>query len=146
MSEPRRERLSMDAGWRFAFGHAADPTLDFKFGIDHGMFSKTGASAGVRSATFDDTAWRLLDLPNDWAVELPFDDMSVFHHGYKPVGRGNPSTTIGCRTGCRPRQRGCRRAPHRSGASGVEPKRIAKGGKADDNACTAIYPGFGGVA
>ena len=95
MSEPRRERLSLDEGWRFAFGHAADPTLDFKFGIDHGIFSKTGASAGVRSATFDDTAWRLLDLPHDWVIEQPFDDMSVFHHGYKPVGRGSPSTTIG---------------------------------------------------
>ena len=95
MSDHGRRRLSLDEGWRFAFGHAADPKLDFDFGIDHGIFSKTGAAAGVRSAAFDDDAWRLLDLPHDWAVELPFDEAAVFHHGFKPVGRGSPATTIG---------------------------------------------------
>jgi alpha-L-fucosidase len=70
MLENVRQRVSLDDGWRFAFGHAADPKLDFDFGIDHGIFSKTGASAGVRSAKFADAAWRLLDLPHDWAVEL----------------------------------------------------------------------------
>ncbi len=92
---PSRTRLRFDDGWRFTFGHATDPKLDFNFGIDHGIFSKTGTSTGVRSADFDDSGWRLVDLPHDWAVELPFDDMAVFHHGYKPVGRGSPSTTIG---------------------------------------------------
>ncbi len=95
MTHTSRQRLSLDEGWRFAFGHAADPKQDFDFGVDHAIFSKTGASAGVRSPTFDDTAWRLLDLPHDWAVELPFDESSVFHHGFKPVGRGSAATTIG---------------------------------------------------
>jgi beta-galactosidase len=95
MSEHCGHRVSFDEGWRFAFGHAADPKLDFDFGIDHGIFSKTGASAGVRSSKFDDAAWRLLDLPHDWAVELPFDESAIFHHGFKPVGRGSPATTIG---------------------------------------------------
>jgi hypothetical protein len=34
MSELRRERLSLDAGWRFSFGHAADTKLDFTFGAE----------------------------------------------------------------------------------------------------------------
>ncbi|MBM4163585.1 MAG: hypothetical protein FJ222_03975 [Lentisphaerae bacterium] len=95
MSQDYRQRLSLDEGWRFAFGHAADPTLDFAFGSDHQIFSKTGNSNGVLSPKFDDTAWRLLDLPHDWAVELPFDESAIFHHGFKPVGRGSPATTIG---------------------------------------------------
>jgi hypothetical protein len=81
MSENSRHRTSLDDSWRFAFGHAADPKLDFNFGIDHGIFSKTGAAAGVRSAKFDDTAWRLLDLPHDWAVELPFFENRPFLTG-----------------------------------------------------------------
>ncbi|MBM4144152.1 MAG: hypothetical protein FJ225_11260, partial [Lentisphaerae bacterium] len=90
-----RDRLRFDEAWRFAFGHAADPKLDFNFGIDHAIFTKTGISTGVLSPKFDDAGWRLLDLPHDWAVELPFDESAVFHHGFKPVGRGCPATTIG---------------------------------------------------
>jgi beta-galactosidase len=32
------------------------------------------------SPQFDDRGWRVLDLPHDWAVELPFDSKA----GYKP--------------------------------------------------------------
>ena len=34
-----RERLLLDFGWRFHFGHAADAAQDFNF---RGNFSKTG--------------------------------------------------------------------------------------------------------
>ena len=96
MSELGRQRMSLDEGWRFAFGHAADPQRDFNFGADHSLFSKTGISEGVvHPAKFDDSGWRPVDLPHDWAVELPFDETAVFHHGFKPVGRGSPATTIG---------------------------------------------------
>jgi beta-galactosidase len=38
-----RERLLLDFGWRFHFGHAADPTKDFGFGLGRsGGFQKTG--------------------------------------------------------------------------------------------------------
>ena len=36
-----RERLLLDSGWRFHFGHANDSAKDFNFGRS-GTFSKTG--------------------------------------------------------------------------------------------------------
>jgi len=93
---PVRERLLMDAGWRFAFGHPSDPAQDF----DHatGYFSyltKAGYGDGPAAAGFDDRAWRRLDLPHDWAVEAPFSAAASHSHGYKAVGRGFPDRTIG---------------------------------------------------
>src|SRR5580658_10986149 len=40
-----RERLMMDFGWRFHFGHADDPAKDFGFGAlnREATFAKTGA-------------------------------------------------------------------------------------------------------
>ena len=37
----QRERLLLDGGWRFHFGHANDSAKDFDFGRS-GTFSKTG--------------------------------------------------------------------------------------------------------
>lgn len=38
----------------------------------------------------------MLDLPHDWAVELPFvPNFDVMAHGYKPVGGLFPETSIG---------------------------------------------------
>ena len=45
---------------------------------------------------FDDSKWRSLNLPHDWAVELPFVwDDSLRSHGYKPLGRRYPETSVG---------------------------------------------------
>ena len=45
---------------------------------------------------FDDSRWQLLKLPHDWAVELPFvHDEALQSHGYKPLGRSYPETSIG---------------------------------------------------
>jgi beta-galactosidase len=47
---------------------------------------------------FDDHDWRDVDLPHDWAVEQEFarvDDDDVKSHGYKPVGRLFPATSVG---------------------------------------------------
>src|SRR3974390_2622708 len=50
-----RERLLMDFGWRFHFGHASDPAKDFGFGGGRsGNFQKTGNFLPASSATFDD--------------------------------------------------------------------------------------------
>jgi len=92
-----RERILFDEGWRFAFGHTADVEKDFAYGRGQ-SFAKAGRAPGALSAGFDDGSWRRLDLPHDWAVELPFqnsEDKSLRDHGYKPVGRAFPATTIG---------------------------------------------------
>ncbi|MFZ0034913.1 MAG: beta-galactosidase GalA, partial [Sedimentisphaerales bacterium] len=58
-------------------------------------FAKTGFGDGPASLNFDDRTWRLLDLPHDWAVEVPFDSRGSHSHGYKAIGRNFPETSVG---------------------------------------------------
>lgn len=109
-----RERLSLDFDWKFKLGHAQDPARDFGFGANQRTFAKAGASApnwwvaAAAQADFDDSAWAPVTLPHDWAVELPFVDNPDYRpsgkpddedlraaHGYKPLGREFPETSIG---------------------------------------------------
>lgn len=106
-----RERLLLDAGWRF---HLGDPA-----GLDPAIFAYPEVDALERTARvhldeepkliplrrtaadidaaapvafaqpgFDDRSWRSLDLPHDWAVELPFNPKALRNHGYKNMGAG----------------------------------------------------------
>src|SRR5579864_3498655 len=98
-AEPRavspRERLLFDFGWKFFQGHASDPGRDLGFGMGQGDFAKSGEFDFAREK-FDDSKWRSLNLPHDWAVELPFvHDEEQQSHGYKPLGRRYPETSIG---------------------------------------------------
>lgn len=92
-----REQLLMDFDWKFTFGNACDPAKDlgfFAFQSDY-ISSKTG-SFGLATAKFDDSKWRKLQLPHDWAIELPFvDDQELMAHGFKPMGRKYPATSVG---------------------------------------------------
>lgn len=98
-----RERLLFDFGWRFHLGHACDPEKDFGFGRTLETYAKSGLNvADAASLDFDDSGWRLLDLPHDWAVELPItpsatssDDDLRAAHGFRPIGRQFPNTSIG---------------------------------------------------
>ncbi|MDZ4148830.1 MAG: beta-galactosidase GalA [Flavobacteriaceae bacterium] len=93
-----REKINFDENWRFHFGHASDPAKDFNYGVAN-IFSKTGKTDDTPMGNkFDDSKWRSLDLPHDWAVELPFvnsENRDVMSHGYKPVGGLFPETSIG---------------------------------------------------
>jgi beta-galactosidase len=90
-----REQLLFDFGWKFQFGHGSDPARDLGFGYGQGDFAKTGEFAFAK-AGFDDSKWRALNLPHDWAVELPFvRDPELNSHGYKPLGRRYPETSVG---------------------------------------------------
>ncbi len=90
-----RERLLFDFGWRFFQGHACDPSRDLGFGMNQGDFSKSG-DFEFATQKFDDSKWRSLNLPHDWAVELPFvRDEELQSHGYKPLGRRYPETSVG---------------------------------------------------
>jgi beta-galactosidase len=91
-----RQRLLLDFGWRFHLGHASDPAQDFDFGRGQ-EFQKTGAFFFKPSRPdFDDSGWQAIDLPHDWAVELPFqNDRWLTGHGFKPLGRNYPATSIG---------------------------------------------------
>jgi beta-galactosidase len=92
-----RERLLLDFGWRFHFGDASDPNKDFGFGSGRaGNFQKTGGFLAASSLAFDDSDWKPVDLPHDWAIELPFtNDPALLSKGFYPLGRNYPSTSIG---------------------------------------------------
>jgi beta-galactosidase len=90
-----REQLLFDFDWKFQFGHGSDPARDLGFGNDQGDFAKTGDFKFAK-AGYDDAKWRKLNLPHDWAVELPFVwDEALNSHGYKPIGRKYPETSVG---------------------------------------------------
>jgi beta-galactosidase len=90
-----REKLLFDFDWKFTFGNSVDPAKDRGFGNDQGDFAKIGDFEFAK-VKFDDSKWRSLNLPHDWAVELPFvhDEMQN-SHGFKPVGRRYPETSVG---------------------------------------------------
>ncbi|HEX2855486.1 MAG TPA: beta-galactosidase GalA [Opitutaceae bacterium] len=91
-----RERLRMDAGWRFAFGHPFEPKKDFEHALGYFSYlTKAGYGDGPAAAKFDDRGWRSLDLPHDWAVEAPFAANGSHSHGYKAVGRNFPERSVG---------------------------------------------------
>ncbi len=90
-----REHLLFDFGWKFQFGHGSDPARDLGLGNGQGDFAKTG-DFKFATEKFDDSKWRDLNLPHDWAVELPFvRDEALQGHGYKPLGRRYPETSVG---------------------------------------------------
>ena len=94
-----RERLLLDFNWRFHLGSACDVERDFNFGklAREATFAKSGRAGAVTYQKFDDSAWRSIDLPHDWGVELPFQSTPplLSDHGAKPLGRDYPETSIG---------------------------------------------------
>src|SRR6266705_4733518 len=92
---PLRQRLSLDFGWGFHRGHATEPSKDFGY-AGQSLFSKTGGMLNPSKPDFDDSQWALVDIPHDWAVALDFkNDPQLDSHGYKPLGRDYPATSIG---------------------------------------------------
>ncbi len=93
-----RKNIDFDEGWKFHPGNAADAAKDFNYSIAN-IFSKSGKGDGSAiDVKFNDAGWRNVDLPHDWAVELPFvnsPSFDVMAHGYKPVGGLFPETSIG---------------------------------------------------
>ena len=100
-SGPVREHLLLDFDWRFHFGHSFDLQRDFDFGKDQRTFAKAGdRTATAAQLQFDDRDWRQVNLPHDWAVELPFaagspaaspvEEDHKAAHGFKALGRDFP--------------------------------------------------------
>lgn len=81
-----RERLLLDFGWKFHLGN--------DWGIGHGL-AKSGSGIGPASVVFSDAGWRQVDLPHDWAIELPFDKRADGSHGFKAMGRAFPQNSVG---------------------------------------------------
>ena len=113
-----RDRISLDSGWRFQLGDPPDVTMNVTYYpeiSDLAKLDSTEVGAGTNTETYmesirvdifgthagenvsfvqanyDDSGWRQLNLPHDWAVELPFNSSADGGHGYEPVG--SPSFT-----------------------------------------------------
>ena len=80
-----RERLLLDAGWKFHLGN--------DWGIGQNL-AKAGTGNGPASMWFSDASWRTVNLPHDWAVELPFDESADGAHGFKALGHEFPSNSV----------------------------------------------------
>src|SRR5512143_280931 len=59
---PNERRVRFDSAWRFSKGDIP----------------------GAEQPRFDDSGWRLLDLPHDWAIEGPFDPKISPHQASLP--------------------------------------------------------------
>ncbi len=108
-----RERVSIDSGWRFQLGDPPDVTTNVTVYPEIGDLAKLDSDevgAGNNTETYmeslrvdpvathagenvsfvltnyNDNAWRQLNLPHDWADELPFNSGADGGHGYKAVG------------------------------------------------------------
>ena len=85
-SQNSRQRLSLDKGWRFYQGDIAFPII-----TGHGMSygnAKAGKSWGAAAPEYDDTDWRIVNLPHDWSVEMPYDSTENLSQGYRKRGFG----------------------------------------------------------
>lgn len=92
-----RERSLLDFGWRFHFGHANEASMDFGFGSGRsGGFQKTGGFLDPSHMAYDDSDWKPVDLPHDWAIGLPLqNDPALTSKGSYPLGRDYPETSVG---------------------------------------------------
>jgi beta-galactosidase len=80
-----RERLLMDFGWKFHLGN--------DWGTGQGL-AKAGAGYGPASMDYSDASWRQVQLPHDWAIELPFDPKADGSHGFKALGTAFPQNSV----------------------------------------------------
>ncbi|MDD4968194.1 MAG: beta-galactosidase GalA [Paludibacter sp.] len=92
----KREHIILDDGWRFALGNATDITKDFYTSTGYFTYlAKTGYGDGASVPQFEDRTWREVDLPHDWAVELPFSSDASHSHGYRTIGWKYPEMSVG---------------------------------------------------
>ena len=80
------ERLLFDEGWRFFRGD-----IELPYPGHHGEtypYTKAGAATGAAGVKYNDSSWRLLDLPHDFVVEEPFDPHANDDQGAHPKGIG----------------------------------------------------------
>ena len=92
------QEMLFDDGWKFAFGNASSPEKDFGRGTEYFNYYTKAASIhneGPYAVNFDDSAWRNVQLPHDWVVDLPFAAEASHSHGYKTVGWKWPETSVG---------------------------------------------------
>ncbi len=72
---------NMDFDWKF---HRGD--IEIKIGTGHNdsyTSCKSGNVVGVGSKAYDDSSWRVVDLPHDYFAESEFSPENLHSHGYR---------------------------------------------------------------
>lgn len=93
-----QEKISLDEDWKFHFGHAANVEKDFDYSKTALLHKSNVFATTIVHPKFVDSTWQKINVPHDWAVELPFvksEQVEMDSHGYKPVGGAYPETSIG---------------------------------------------------
>jgi beta-galactosidase len=93
-----QEKISLDEDWKFHFGHAANVEKDFDYSKTALLHKSNVYATTIVHPKFIDSTWQKINVPHDWAVELPFvksEQVEMDNHGYKPVGGAYPETSIG---------------------------------------------------
>ena len=81
-----REVLSLDKGWRFHQGDIPFPVIKGHAATYEN--AKAGRASGAAATDYDDSSWRILDLPHDWAIEGRVDSTANLSQGYYHRGFG----------------------------------------------------------
>jgi beta-galactosidase len=84
-AESPREHLSLDSNWKFHLGDDWPDALHLE---------NSGTGSGPAAEKFSDTFWRTVNVPHDWAVELPFDWAADGSHGFKTLGVKFPTNSV----------------------------------------------------
>ena len=74
----------MDSDWSFHLGN--------DWGTGQSL-AKSGTGMGPASVSQSVASWRRVNLPHDWAIELPFDPAADGSHGFRPVGEAFPQNS-----------------------------------------------------
>ena len=92
----QRQTILINQDWKFGYGHALSFEGNYMNGTKYfNYLTKTGYGDGPADENFDDRAWRTVNLPHDWAVELPFSPNGSHSHGYKALGYKFPENSVG---------------------------------------------------
>jgi len=83
----KRQRFSLDKGWRFSKGDFTILPKDLSHNSVYG-FAKAGGASGVAAQNYADQDWEEINLPHDWQVSEDFDKEASPNHNYKKGGIG----------------------------------------------------------
>lgn len=77
--------LCLNEGWRFQIA-TSQSVQGAKGHASSYLSAKTGEASGPAGSSFDDTEWRIVNLPHDWVVGGLFSPDANSSQGYRPGG------------------------------------------------------------
>jgi len=76
-----KHTLILDKDWRFLPGDGVTEALTTH--ADSYNSSKAGNERGIPSMNYDDSEWRVVNVPHDYLTETDFSENNLISHGYK---------------------------------------------------------------